>query len=132
MNAKALALNEYVHARGRLNSRLGLLMFALIPLPMILLRADFQPLQMLATVTILAAGAGIVYPAWWRANHHPCREDARERRTRVVAVTCRIGAFVSLVGFMVSWAVGTDLSSWIALAFLAAGAAAFILGFEGE
>jgi hypothetical protein len=132
MNAKALALNEYVHARRRLNTRLGLLMFALIPLPMILLRAAFQPLQMLATVTVLAAGVGIVYPVWWRSNHHPCREDTRERRTRVVAVTCRIVTFVSLVGFMVSWAVGTDLSSWIALAFLVASAAACIVGFEVE
>ncbi len=132
MNAKALALNECVHARRRLNTRLGLLMFALIPLPMILLRAAFQPLQMLATVTVLTAGVGIVYPVWWRSNHHPCREDTRERRTRVVAVTCRIVAFVSLVGFMVSWAVGADLSSWIALTFLAAGAAAFVVGFEVE
>jgi hypothetical protein len=107
-------------------------MFALIPLPMILLRAAFQPLQMLATVTVLAAGVGIVYPVWWRSNHHPCREDARERRTSVVAVTCRIAAFVSLVAFMVSWAVGTDLSSWIALAFFAMGTSAFIVGFEVE
>lgn len=95
MNAKALALNEYVHARRRLNSRLGLLMFALIPLPMILLRAAFQTLQMLATVTVLAAGAGIVYPMWWRSKHHPCREHARERCTRMIALTCRTVALVS-------------------------------------
>ena len=50
----------------------------------------------------------------------------------MVAATCRTVAFVSLVGFMVSWVVGSDVSSWIALAFLAVGAAAFIVGFEVE
>jgi hypothetical protein len=33
---------------------------------------------------------------------------------------------------MVSWVVGTDVSSWIALAFLVTGAAAVIVGVEVE
>jgi peptidoglycan/LPS O-acetylase OafA/YrhL len=79
---------------------------------------------------VLAAGVGIVYPAWWRSRHHPYREDGREKRTRRIAVVCRTVAFVSLVGVMVSWVVGSDVSSWIVLAFLAAGAAALIVAFE--
>ena len=130
MNAKALALDQYTRDRRRLNTRLGLLMVVLIPLPAILLHARFEPLQMLATVVAVALGAGIVYPVWWRSRHHPYREDGREKRTRLIAVVCRTAAFVSLVGVMVSWVVGSDVSSWIALAFLAAGAAAFIVAFE--
>lgn len=132
MNVKTLALEQYSRDRRRLNTRLGLLMVALIPLPAMLLHARFEPLQMLATVVVLALGVGIVCPVWWRSKHHPYREDAREKRTRVVVVTCRTAAFVSLVGFMVSWAVGSTFSSCMALAFLVAGAVAFIVGFEVE
>ncbi len=132
MNAKTLALNQYARDRRRLNRRLGLFMVALIPLPAILLRARFEPPQMLAIVVAVAVGTGIVYPVWWRSKHHPYREDAREKRTRLISVTCRTVAFVSLVGFMVSWVVGTDDSAWIALVFLAAGTTALIIGVEVE
>lgn len=132
MNAKSLALDRYTHARRRLNTRLGLFIIGLIPLPAILLRARFEPLKMLVALVFVAVGVGIVYPVWWRSKHHPYREDEREKRTRLIVLTCRTAAFVSLVGFMVSWVVGSDVSSWIALAFLAVGAAAFIAGFEVE
>jgi peptidoglycan/LPS O-acetylase OafA/YrhL len=132
MNAKTLDLEQYTRDRRRLNTRLGLLVVVLIPLPAILLHARFEPLQMLATVVIVAVGVGIVYPVWWRSKHHPYREDGREKRTRLIAAACRTLAFVSLVGVMVSWVVGSDLSSWIALAFLAVGGAAFVVGFEVE
>jgi len=132
MNAKTLTLDQYTRDRRRLNTRLGLFMVALIPLPAILLHARFEPLQMLATVVAVAVGGGIVYPVWWRSKWHPYREDAREKRTRLISGICRTVAFVSLVGFMVSWVVGTDLSLWVALAFLVVGTAAFIVGFEVE
>src|SRR5258706_1865393 len=130
MNAKALALDQYAHDRRRMNTRLGLFMVALIPLPVILLHARFDSLQMLAIVVAVAVGTGIVYPVWWRSKHHPYREDAREKRTRLISVTCRTVAFVSLVGFMASWVVRTDDSAWIALVFLAAGTTALIIGVE--
>jgi hypothetical protein len=132
MNAKTLALDQYARDRRRLNTRLGLFMVALIPLPPILLRARFEPPQMLAIVVAVAVGTGIVYPLWWRSKHHPYREDAREKCTRLISVSCRTVAFVSLVGFMVSWVVGTDDSAWIALVFLAAGITALIIGVEVE
>jgi archaellum biogenesis protein FlaJ (TadC family) len=132
MNPKALTLNQYARDLRRLNARLGLVMVAMIPVSVILLRARFEPLQMLATVVLLAVGLGIVYPVWWRSKHHPYREDAREKRTRLISVTCRTIAFVSLVGFMVSWVVGTDDSAWIVLVLLAAGTTALIIGVEVE
>jgi hypothetical protein len=132
MNAKTLALDQYHRDRRRLNTRLGLLMVGVIPLPAILLHERFEPLQMLATVVVLALGVGIVYPLWWRSKHHPYREDGREKRTRLIVVACRTVAFVSLVGFMVSWVVAGVLSSWIVLAFLVAGTVTFIVGFEVE
>ena len=132
MNAKTLALDQYNRDRRRLNTRLGLFMVALIPLPAILLHARFEPLQMLATVVAVAVGAGIVYPVWWRSKRHPYREDAREKRTQLISATCRTVAFISLVSLMVSWVLGTDSSAWIALVFLAAGTAAFIVGLEVE
>jgi len=132
MSVRTLALDQYNRDRRRLNTRLGLLMILLIPLPAILLRVRFEPLEMLALVVAIAVAVGIIYPLWWRSKHHPYREDRREQRTRRLAVACRTVAFVSLVGFMVSWVVGSDVSSWIALTFLAAGAAAFIVGFEVE
>jgi peptidoglycan/LPS O-acetylase OafA/YrhL len=104
----------------------------MIPLPAILLHARFEPLKMLIAVVAVATGVGIVYPVWWRSKRHPYREDEREKRTRLIVLTCRTAAFVSLVGFMVSWVVGSDVSSWIALAFLAVGSAVFIVGFEVE
>ena len=130
MNAKTLDLEQYTRDRRRLNTRLGLLVVVLIPLPAILLHARFEPLQMLATIVVLAVGVGIVYPVWWRSRHHPYREDGREKRTRLIAVVCRNVAFVSFVGVMVSWVVGSDVNAWIALVFLAAGAAALIVAFE--
>ena len=130
MNEKALALDQYTRDRRRLNARLGFLMVGLIPLPAILLHTRFEPLQMLATIVVLAVGVGIVYPVWWRSRHHPYREDRREKRTRLIAMVCRTVAFASFVGVMVSWVVGSDVSSWIALAFLAACAAALIIAFE--
>src|SRR5258708_33641085 len=132
MNAKALALDQYAHDRRRMNTRLGLFMVALIPVPAILLRARFEPFQMLATVVAIAVGVGIVYPVWWRSKHHPYREDGREQRSRCVAAVCQTLAFVSLVGFMVSWVVGSGVSSWIALALLAAGAVAVLMFFAVE
>jgi hypothetical protein len=132
MNPKTLALDGYARDRRRLNTRLGVFMVALIPLPAILLHARFEPLQMLATVVAVAVGAGILYPAWWRSKHHPHREDMREKRTRLISLTCRTVAFVSLVGFMVNWVVGTDHSAWIAWVFLAAGTSSFIVGIEVE
>lgn len=132
MNARNLALDQYTRSRRRLNARLALVIVGLIPLPAILLRARFQPMQMLIAVMAVATGVGIVYPVWWRSKHHPYREDEREKRTRLVVLSCRTAAFVSFVGFMVSWVVGTDVSSWIALAFLAVGTLAFIVGFEVE
>lgn len=132
MNAKTPALEQYARDRRRLNTRLALLMVVLIPVPAILLRARLEPLQMLATVVAVVVGTGIVYPVWWRSKHHPYREDAREKRTRRVSVVCRTVAFVSLVGFMVSWVVGTDDSAWVALVFLAAGTTALIIGVEVE
>ena len=132
MNVRTLALDQYNRDRRRLNTRIGLLMILLIPLPAILLRARFKPLEMLAAVVVAAVVLGIVYPLWWRSKHHPYREDGREQRTRRIAVACRTVAFISLVGFMVTWVVGSDVSSWIALTFLSAGAAAFIVGFEVE
>ena len=132
MNAKTLALDQYNRDRRRLNTRLGLLMVVLIPLPAILLHARFEPLQMLALIVVVALSVGVIYPMWWRSKHHPYREDGREKRARRIAVICRIVAFVSLIGVMVSWVVGSNVSSWIVLAFLATGAAASIVGFEVE
>ena len=130
MNAKTLALDQYNRDRRRLNMRLGLLMVLLIPLPAILLRARFEPLQMLTLIVVVALSVGVIYPVWWRSKHHPYREDRREKRARRIAVVCRTVAFLSLIGVLVSWVVGSNVSSWIALAFLATGAAAFIVGFE--
>ena len=132
MNAKTLALDQYNRDRRRLNARLGLLIVVLIPLPAILLRARFEPPQMLAVVVGIALGVGVIYPVWWRSRRHPCREDGREKRARRIAVVCRTVAFASLVGVMVSWVVGSSVSSWIALAFFATGVSAFIVGFEVE
>ena len=132
MNPKTLALDQYARDRRRLNTRLRLLMVVLTPLPTILLHARFEPLQMLATVVSVAVGVGILYPIWWRSKHHPYRQDALEKRTRLISLTCRIVALVSLVGSMVSWAMGTDYSAWSALVFLAAGATAVIVGIEVE
>lgn len=132
MNARNLALDQYTRSRRRLNARLALVIVGLIPLPAILLRARFEPLQMLSAVVAVATGVGIVYPMWWRSKHHPYRHDERERRTRLIAVICRVLAFASLVGFLVSWVAGSSLSAWIALVFLAVGTTAFIVGFEVE
>jgi uncharacterized membrane protein len=132
MNTKTLALDHYNRDRRRLNTRLGLLMVVLIPLPAILLHARFEPLEMLALIVVVALSVGVIYPVWWRSKHHPYREDAREKRTCLIAVTCRTVAFISLVGLMVSWALGTDSSAWIALVFLAAGITALIIGVEVE
>ena len=58
-NSKTLALDQSTRDRRRLNTRLALLMVVLVPVPAILLRARFEPLQMLAVVVGIAWGVGI-------------------------------------------------------------------------
>ena len=95
------------------------------------LRCDKDMLP-IAAIVVLALGVGIAYPAWWRSKHHPFREDAREKRARRITAACRTAAFISLVGFLVSWVVGSEISSWVALAFLVVGGAMFMVGFQVE
>src|SRR5882762_8398594 len=60
---------NYERQRRRLNARLGLMVFALLPLPAILIAVGLYPLRMLLVVASLGVNIGILYPLWWRTKH---------------------------------------------------------------
>jgi hypothetical protein len=119
---------NYERQRRRLNARLGLMVFALLPLPAILNAVGLSPPRMLLVVASLGVSIGILYPLWWRTKHNPLRASVVERRTRRIAWICRPSGFLCGIATMLSWSVRTEAAEWVALAFAAA--AAFLLGFS--
>src|SRR5882762_11874371 len=110
---------NYEQERRRLNARLGLLVFALLPLPAILIAVGVSPVKMLLAVASLGMSIGILYPMWWRTKHNPLRTSV-ERRTRRIAWVCRPSGFLCGLAAMLSWSVGTEAAEWVALAFAVA------------
>ena len=119
---------EYEQQRRRLNAQLGLVVFALFPLPPILIAVGLSPLRMLVIVVSLGVSIGILYPMWWRTHHNPRRASVVETRTRRIAWVCRPGGFLCGLAAMLSWSVGSRTAEWVALAF--ASAAALLLRFS--
>jgi len=97
---------NYERQRRRLNARLGLMVFALLPLPAILIAVGLSPLRMLLVVASLGVSIGILYPLWWRTKHNPLRASVVERRTRRIAWICRPSGFLCGLAAMLSWSVG--------------------------
>src|ERR1700694_891841 len=119
---------NYERRRRRLNARLGLIVFALLPLPAILIAVGLSPLWMLLAIASLGMSIGILYPMWWRTKHNPFRASAVEARTRRIAWVCRPSGFLCGLAATLSWSVGSEAAEWIALAFAAA--AALLLSFS--
>jgi hypothetical protein len=119
---------NYEQHRRHLNARLGLLVFALLPLPAILIGLGLSPLRMLLVVVFLGVSMGILYPMWWRAKHNPLRATVEETRIRRIAWVCRPIGFLCGIAGMLSWSVGTVISKCVAAAFGAA--AALLLWFS--
>ncbi len=113
---------NYERQRRRLRARLGLIVFALLPLPAILIAVGLSPLKMLLAVASLGMSIGILYPMWWRTKHNPFRASAVEARTRRIAWVCRPSGFLCGLAAMLSWSVGSMAAQWVALAFGAASA----------
>jgi O-antigen/teichoic acid export membrane protein len=119
---------NYERERRRLNARLGLTVFALLPLPAILIAVGLSPLRMLLVVASLGLSIGILYPLWWRSKHNPLRASAVEARTRRIAWVCRPIGFLCGLAATLSWSVGSMAAEWVALGFVAA--AALLLAFS--
>src|SRR5579859_122817 len=113
---------NYERRRRRLNAQLGLIVFALLPLPSILMAVGLSPLRMLLIVASLGLSIGILYPLWWRTKHNPVRASVGETRTRLIAWLCRPSGFLCGLAAMLSWSVGSSAAEWVALAFGAASA----------
>jgi hypothetical protein len=111
---------NYERVRRRLNARVGLTVFALLPLPAILIAVGLSPLKMLLAVASLGMGIGILYPMWWRSKHNPLRASAVEARTRRIAWVCRPIGFLCGLAATLSWPVGSMAAEWVALGFVAA------------
>src|SRR6266851_5790466 len=124
MGAMGESWRNYERQRRCLNARLGLIVFALLPLPAILIAVGLSPLWMLLGVASLGMSIGILYPMWWRTKHNPLRASAVEARTRRIAWICRPSGFLCGIAAMLSWSVGTEVAECVALAFAAA---AFLL-----
>jgi hypothetical protein len=115
---------NYERQRRRLNAWLGLMIFALLPLPAILMSVGLSPLRMLLVVASLGASIGILYPMWWRTKHNPLRASAVKARARRIAWVCRPSGFLCGIAAMLSSFVGTEGAELVAMAFAAA---AFLL-----
>ena len=110
MGRMELSWQEYERRRRRLNSRLGIYILAMIPVPLILLARGVPPLWMLLTVVCGAVGIGVVYPLLWRARHNPDRHQTQEKRAVRVVTACRSIAVFSAVAAAVAWATLGDQS----------------------
>ena len=119
---------NYEQQRRHLNARLGLMVFALLPLPAILVAVGLSPLKMLLAVVSLGMSIGILYPMWWRTKRNPLRTSVVETRTRRIAWVCRPSAFLCGLTAMLSWSVGSVAGEWVALSFGAA--AALLISFS--
>jgi hypothetical protein len=108
---------EYEQQRLRLNARLGLIVFALLPLPAILMAVGLSPLRMLLVVASLGLSIGILYPMWWRTKNNPLRASAVEMRARRIAWVCRPSGFVCGLAATLSWSVGGRAAELDAVAF---------------
>ena len=118
----------YERERRRLHARLGLMVFALLPLPAILIAVGLSPLRMLLAVASLGMSIGILYPLWWRTKHNPLRASAVEARTRRIAWVCRPSGFFCGLAATLSWSVGGRAAELGGVAFGVA--AALLLGFS--
>jgi hypothetical protein len=107
----------YEQQRRRLNARLGLVVFALLPLPAILIAVGLSPLRMLVIVVAFGVSIGILYPLWWRTKHNPRRASVVETRTRRIAWVCRPSGFLCGLAAMLSWSVGNMAAQWVGMAF---------------
>ena len=119
---------NYERQRRRLNARLGLTVFALLPLPAILIAVGLSPVRMLLAVVSLGMGIGILYPMWWRTKHNPLRASAVEARTRRIAWICRPSGFLCGLAATLSWSVGGRAAELVGVALGVA--AAFLLYFS--
>jgi hypothetical protein len=108
---------NYERQRRRLNARLGLMVFALLPLPPILIAVGLSPMKMLLLVALLGMSIGILYPMWWRTKHNPLRASAVETRTRRIAWVCRPTGFLCGLAAPLSWSVGGKAAELGAVAF---------------
>ena len=117
MEPRELSWQEYERQRRRLNAKLGLLVFALLPLPAILIAVGLSPLRMLLAVASLGMSIGILYPMWWRTKHNPLRASAAEARTRRIAWVCRPSGFLCGLAATLSWSVGGRAAELYGLAF---------------
>src|ERR1700694_1509970 len=118
---------NYERRRRRLNARLVLMVFALLPLPAILIAVGLSPLRMLLVVASLGVSIGILYPLWWRTKHNPFRASAVEARTRRIAWVCRPSGFLCGLAATLSWSVGSTVAGLGGVAFGVA--AALLLAF---
>ena len=115
---------NYERQRRRLNTRLGLTVLALLPLPAILIAVGLSPVRMLLAVASLGMGIGILYPMWWRTKHNPLRASGVEARTRRIAWICRPTGFLCGLAATLSWSVGGRAAE---LGGVASGVAAALL-----
>lgn len=114
MEQMELSRQEYERRRRRLNSRLGIYILAMIPVPLVLLAEGVPPLWMLLTVVCGAVGIGIAYPLLWRARRNPDRHQAQEKWVVRVATVCRSITVFSGVAMAVAWTTLDDQSGRIA------------------
>src|SRR3984893_10248935 len=119
---------NYDRQRRRLNARLGLMVFALLPLPAILIVVGLSPLKMLLAVVWMVMRIWILLAIWWRTKHNPLRASAVEARSRRIAWVCRPSGFLCGLAATLSWSVGSEAAELIALAFAAT--AALLLSFS--
>ena len=119
---------NYERQRRRLNARLGLMVFALLPLPATLIAIGLSPLKMLLAVASLGMSIGILYPMWWRTKHNPFRDSAIEARTRRIAWVCRPVGFLCGLAATLFWSVGVAAAEFGGVAFGVA--AALLLWFS--
>ena len=123
---------NYERQRRRLNTRLGLTVLALLPLPAILIAVGLSPARMLLAVASLGMGIGILYPMLWRTKHNPLRASRVDARTRRIAWVCRPTGFLCGLAATLSWSVGGRAAELGAVAFGVAAASLLAISYLSD
>ena len=98
-----VTFQEYARQRKRLNTRLGILILLIIPLPVILYWQHATSIVILLVSLVPPLFVGVLYPTWWRRGHHPNRALKIERRFTAVSLICRPLAFDCGIATLAAW-----------------------------
>lgn len=106
-----LALHDYDRNRRKVLRRVGYVLLAILPLPVLLSKTHASPLAILSIALIPAFVLGVIVPVVYRRRYHPDRDLKSERRFTALALVCRPVGFLLGVAALLGMAMDSPVAS---------------------